>query len=140
MAKFPRPYFRSQRGTWCVQLDGKQITLGSDQAEAFREYHRLMAMRGLEQAAESAQAALEKRLQENPSLEVRRRVEELLERLKRPDPPERVRAARAVEALEQIGTDDARQVLNALAEGRPSAPLTQDAAAACRRLTTRPAP
>ena len=43
MPKFPKPYFRSQRGTWCVQIAGKQITLGPDKEEAFREYHRLMA-------------------------------------------------------------------------------------------------
>jgi hypothetical protein len=43
MAKFPRPYFRAQRGTWCVQLHGKQITLGSDKEEAFCLYHKLMA-------------------------------------------------------------------------------------------------
>jgi integrase len=46
MNRFPQPYFRSQRGTWCVQLDGKQITLGRDKNEAFREYHRLMLNRG----------------------------------------------------------------------------------------------
>ena len=42
MAKFPQPYFRAQRGTWCVQLDGRQITLGPDRDEAFRAYHKLM--------------------------------------------------------------------------------------------------
>lgn len=43
MLKFPQPYFRSQRSTWCVQIDGKQITLGADREEAFRLYHMLMA-------------------------------------------------------------------------------------------------
>ena len=43
MAKFPKPYFRSQRGTWCLQLHGKQITLGPEEKEAFRLYHQLMA-------------------------------------------------------------------------------------------------
>ncbi len=46
--KFPRPYFRSQRGTWCIQLDGRPITLSSDKDEAFRMYHRLLAERGQE--------------------------------------------------------------------------------------------
>lgn len=39
----PEPYFRSQRGTWCVRIGGRQITLGRDRDAAFREYHRLMA-------------------------------------------------------------------------------------------------
>jgi integrase len=45
MAKHPQPYFRAQRGTWCVQLDGKQITLGADEKEAFTLYHKLMSER-----------------------------------------------------------------------------------------------
>ncbi len=43
--KFPRPYFRTQRNCWCLQLDGKQITLGSDRDEAFLLYHKIMAER-----------------------------------------------------------------------------------------------
>lgn len=52
--KFPQPYFRAQRGTRCVQLGGKQITLGEDRDEALREYHRLMAERGQDVSSESA--------------------------------------------------------------------------------------
>jgi integrase len=43
---FPKPYYRSQRGTWCVQIKGKQITLGADKEAAWAEYHRLMLDRG----------------------------------------------------------------------------------------------
>jgi hypothetical protein len=50
--RFPQPYFRAQRGTWCVQVGGRQITLGDDRDEAFREYHRLMAERGQGAGAE----------------------------------------------------------------------------------------
>jgi hypothetical protein len=45
MAKHPQPYFRAQRGTWCVHLDGKQIALGADEKEAFTLYHKLMTER-----------------------------------------------------------------------------------------------
>jgi hypothetical protein len=45
-----------------------------------------------------------------------------------------VRAVRAVAVLEQIGTPEARQVLEALARGAPDALLTQDAQAALGRL------
>jgi integrase len=40
---FPKPYFLSSRGIWKVQIRGKQHNLGTDEADAFRQYHRLMA-------------------------------------------------------------------------------------------------
>jgi hypothetical protein len=46
VAKFPKPYFRRQRGTWAVQIGDRQIGLGADRDEAFRRYHELMAAEG----------------------------------------------------------------------------------------------
>lgn len=43
MPHFPKPYFRKSRGLWYVQIDGRQINLGSEQDHAFESYHRLMA-------------------------------------------------------------------------------------------------
>ena len=43
MPHFPKPFFRAPRGLWYVQVDGRQINLGSDRDEAFRQYHDLMA-------------------------------------------------------------------------------------------------
>lgn len=43
MAKFPQPFFRPARNLWYVQLDGRQINLGSDKEQAFQQYHKLMA-------------------------------------------------------------------------------------------------
>lgn len=40
---FPKPWFRPSRNTWYVQVNGKQINLGSDEKEAFRKYHEMMA-------------------------------------------------------------------------------------------------
>ena len=42
MAHFPKPFFRPARGLWYVQIDGKQINLGSDKTDAFKAYHGLM--------------------------------------------------------------------------------------------------
>ncbi len=42
MKKFPKPWHRTGRG-WFVQLGGKQISLGADEAEAHRLYHEIMA-------------------------------------------------------------------------------------------------
>ena len=40
---FPKPWFRPSRKTWFVQLNGKQVNLGTDKDAAFRRYHELMA-------------------------------------------------------------------------------------------------
>lgn len=39
----PKPFFRRQTGSWYVQVGKKQIPLGKDREEAFREYHQLLA-------------------------------------------------------------------------------------------------
>lgn len=44
--RVPKPWFRSQSGTWYVQLNGKQYNLGSDKTAAFEAYHKLMLERG----------------------------------------------------------------------------------------------
>ena len=75
-----------------------------------------------------------------PSAEVHRRVQQLLDRLEKEVlSADRLRELRAVEVLEQIGTEEARQVLTALAKGDSEAPLTREAKASLRRLAERPA-
>jgi hypothetical protein len=92
----------------------------------------------LESLGELAEGQLRKTLQKPPSLEVRRRVEWLLERLDNTGfSSETLRNQRAVEALEELGTADARRLLETLAAGAPNARLTQDAAAAVRRMAGR---
>jgi len=83
-----------------------------------------------------AEAALRKALAGDPSLEVRQRVERLLDNLTGQVPQAgRLRELRAVELLELVGSPEARQLLQALAEGAPEARLTREARSAIRRLT-----
>jgi len=42
MPKYPKPFFRTARGAWFVQVAGKQINLGPDREAAFRRYHEVM--------------------------------------------------------------------------------------------------
>ena len=53
--------------------------------------------------------------------------------------PEQLRAVRAVQVLEGIGSTEARQLLDSLAQGAPEARLTQEARAAAARLGRWPA-
>jgi integrase len=39
----PKPFYRTQTHSFYVQLDDRQINLGSDEAEAYRRWHLLMA-------------------------------------------------------------------------------------------------
>lgn len=44
MPHFPKPFFKKGRRLWYVQIDGRQINLGPERDEAFRQYHHLMAV------------------------------------------------------------------------------------------------
>ncbi len=73
-------------------------------------------------------------LRGRPSLEQKRRMESLLQKLSGPPVWE---AARAVEILERIATTEAVQVLEAIAGGASDALPTREARAARERLRRR---
>jgi WD40 repeat protein len=87
----------------------------------------------LEKLGGRLEAQLQATLAQRPSLELKRRVELLLEKLDQPT-PERVRVWRAVEALEQTATQGAVDLLKSLAGGPRGAHLTRAASAALKRL------
>jgi hypothetical protein len=115
-------------------LAGLIVDLG-DARFAVRE----RATRELDGLGESVESVLKKALAESPSAEARSRIKQLLGAFKtrrlRP-PPEQRRMARAIEALELIGSAAAREVLKALAGGAAEAPQTRDARGALERLGT----
>jgi WD40 repeat protein len=100
---------------------------------------RARAGRGLEQLGAEAEPILRRALADRLSPEARRRVEALLSgpRIGRWS-PQALQKRRVVQALEQIGTARAREVLARLARGIPEARLTQEAAEALARLARRP--
>ena len=74
---------------------------------------------------QAAERTLRQAIAKKTSLEVRRRVNELLAKLNTGDmAPEVLRALRAVEVLEMIGTEEARQVVAKLAAGAKDFALT----------------
>jgi RNA polymerase sigma factor (sigma-70 family) len=88
----------------------------------------------LEKLANGAVPALRKALAARPSLETRRRVEQILAGLEGREAPFYLRKSRALEALELIATPAACDLLRSLSRGDPTARLTQEAQAACNRL------
>jgi WD40 repeat protein len=86
---------------------------------------------------EGAGPALRAALKASRSPEQRRRLEEILHSFEAVPPGEGLRQLRAVEALELIGTDEARDLLQELARGVPEGRLTQEARASLERLARR---
>jgi HEAT repeat protein len=98
---------------------------------------REQASKHLRELGYQAGPALRKALEGNPSLEQRRRIEELLAALMSAFPPlsaDEKRGLRAVVILERIGTPEARLLLELLAKGPIDARLTQEAKASLERL------
>jgi WD40 repeat protein len=121
-------------------VDARQVERLLADLDSERFAVRKRAVEELQQMEERAEPFLRKRLADQPPLEVRRRLEQLLERLDGfVTGPEQVRARRAVEVLERIGAADAQQVLKALAGGALDARLTQEAQASLARLARRTA-
>jgi hypothetical protein len=99
----------------------------------FREREKVVEE--LSKLGDAAAHTLRQALESKPPPEVRRRLQPLLDRV-RDWTPERLRAHRAIQALEHIGTRPAREVLQALAEGAPEARRTEEAKAVLRRLAS----
>ncbi|TMQ32242.1 MAG: hypothetical protein E6K70_19610 [Planctomycetota bacterium] len=93
------------------------------------------ASRALEALGELAAPELEAALRNPVSAEVRRRIESILDKARAAAiPPNVLRAVRAVEVLDRIGTKEARAILASLAQGVPNARLTREAKASLARI------
>jgi RNA polymerase sigma factor (sigma-70 family) len=124
------PFLKDRLGS-AGKVDRQRVASLIADLDSDRFAVRERASRELEQAGPAAEAGLRRALAAEPSPEARRRLEGLLQKL---EGGERWRPLRAIEVLEAIGTADARQVLESLAQGSPDATLTGEARAALRRL------
>ena len=83
---------------------------------------------------EQIEPALRRVLEGKPSLEVRGRVQAILDALGGVPPAGTLRTLRAIRALERVGTPEARRILRTLADGAAGARETREAKAALERL------
>ncbi len=90
----------------------------------------------LSKLGDAAAPALQRALEGKPSLEMRRRLQQLLDQ-SRDWTAERLRAHRALQVLEHIGTRQAKEVLQTLAAGEPNAWRTKEAKGALHRVSAR---
>jgi WD40 repeat protein len=134
---FIRQQFREALKTGGPQM-GKLIRqLDSDSFE-----EREKASEELEKLGKDAEEPMRKALNENPSAEVKQRLERLLDNIKPGSPaPERLRWVRAVEVMEKIGTAEAHDLLRQAAKSEAGGWLPEAALEVVRRLdriTTKP--
>jgi WD40 repeat protein len=96
---------------------------------------RERASAALAAAGGAAEQVIRKALEKSPGPEARRRLQELLDRLDdKSATPERLRAIRAIEVLERLGTTPARKLLARLAEEVKDPGALQEVRDSLRRL------
>jgi RNA polymerase sigma factor (sigma-70 family) len=114
-------------------LDAEQVRKWIAEMDSDDFKVREAAFQSLTQSGRQVELALRQTLADKPSLEMRRRVEDLLRHLLKNPSTETLRTLRAIAVLERIGSSEARQVLRALAQGASAARETQAAESVLQR-------
>jgi hypothetical protein len=128
------PYL-SERLTPAAAVDPQKVAGWVADLESAKYAVRQAAAANLVDAGEQVVPALRQVLASQPTIETRKRAEDLLDKLTGGTlTAEQLRLVRAVEALERMGTPDARHLLRTLAGGAPGALATRQAEAALGRL------
>jgi hypothetical protein len=122
MPPVPRPDAKAL-ARWIADLDSEDFMV------------RQKATDELSKLGDAITPALREALQGKPSLEMRRRIQQLLDQ-SRDWTSERSRAHRAIQALEHIASPAAREVLQVLAEGAPESFRTVQAKASLQRMAS----
>lgn len=133
------PFLKQMLKPKVTSIDAKGIDKLIADLDSNQFVVREKAMIELEKLGKMVEPALKKALAtQQPSLELRRRMERLLEKMEGPvSSPDILRSLRALEVLEEIGNSEARQIIETLAKGGPDDELTQQAQAALARLAKR---
>jgi RNA polymerase sigma factor (sigma-70 family) len=132
--------FLNERLRPAPEIDSKRVRKLMDDLDSEAFAVRQKAFQELEKLGEDVVPVLRSVLDRKPTLEVRKRLEDLLSRAKTLHAGDMLRGVRAVEVLERINSAEARQVLARLAKGVPEARLTHEAKAALDRLVRQSAP
>lgn len=116
-------------------VDPKAVTVLIEKLGSSEFAEREAASKELATLAPAAVDQLRQAIGKSDSPEVRARLDVLLSGARETKlSGEPLRAVRAIEVLERVGTPEARKVLAELASGTPGAKLTRDAGAALTRM------
>jgi hypothetical protein len=142
LAKSPKaavPYLKDRLKPVPVG-DAKKINQAIADLDSANFQAREAATKTLESIGVVAIPAIEKKLGEKLPLEPQQRLEAVLQKIDdRAMTADELRASRAIEALEAIGTPEARTILDSLAKGGGGALVTDRAQQALGRLQRRAA-
>jgi WD40 repeat protein len=134
------PFLRDKLGKPDQRVDGARVARLIADLDAAEFARREAASKELDKLGRAAVPALRAALARKPSLEVVRRIEALLLAHDRRSillpAGDALRAARALQVLETVGTPEARKLLEALAKGPPTQ-QSEDARKALERLDRR---
>jgi WD40 repeat protein len=142
LERHPRQAIALVRGKLrpAVPADPARLAQLLEDLESDRLPVREAASAALAKLGDGAKLPLEIYLAGEPSLEGRRQAERLLAKIHDPlRMPKELRALRAVELLERLGSADAQAMLGSLAGGAPLAGVTRTARAGLLRLGARDA-
>src|SRR5262249_29967697 len=116
-------------------VEAKQVQRWISDLDSEEFARRDKAVQELTELGGLAESAVKKALDDPPTLEARRRLNQVLDRIQRGIPSSTmIQSLRAIEVLERIGTAEARTLLESVAGGALEARLTQEAKAALDRL------
>jgi RNA polymerase sigma factor (sigma-70 family) len=121
------PFFQ-QKLTPAPAIDDQRIAKHIQALDSEDFAQRERAMKELAKLEELAEPALRKAQEAKPSLEVKRRIDLLLDNIRdTPLSSDKLRQVRAVTILEQIGPAKAQDFIERLAKGAPAARQTREA-------------
>ncbi|HEY7159150.1 MAG TPA: hypothetical protein VH575_34720 [Gemmataceae bacterium] len=130
--------FLSERLRSAAMFDERQVRQLIADLDSERFAVRQQAETKLGKMGWVVESALRRAQKDKPSLEVRRRLTNLLQGIETASPSgEWLRVARSLAVLEQVGSVEARRVLKTLAEGASESRLAREAAKALQRLAKR---
>jgi WD40 repeat protein len=119
------PFFQQCLRPVAIVLDAKRLAQLISDLEDGQFAVRQKATAELEKFGEFAAPALRKLLSDKPALEIRRRVEHLLETIEAQKlPAETLCVLRAIQVLERTASSETRMILEKLAQGAPGARVT----------------
>jgi RNA polymerase sigma factor (sigma-70 family) len=134
-ARHSVPFLKERLPAEKAPAEARRIADFIKELDSPRFAEREKATAGLLKLGRVALPALRNALEANPNEEVRRRVLQVLDKIGKGElTREQTRALRVLEVLEEVGTPEARQVVEALADGAPEAWLTHEARAVLKRL------
>jgi hypothetical protein len=129
------PFFQ-QKLTPAPAVDDQRIAKHIQALDSEDFAQREHAMKELAKLEELAELALRKAQEAKPPLEVKRRIDLLLDKIRDTSLSlDKLRQARAVTILEQIGPDKAQDLIERLAKGAPAARQTREAQRVLRYWT-----